>query len=105
MLTRLVYFDEIEGNSGKTNREKQRLSVSVSEVIRFLNRDQTGAPIQLVSGCDLRSSEMLRSLSWHLVADVSGQSIGPIFKGQVFKTELTGCTATAVTTNLRCVTP
>jgi hypothetical protein len=29
-----------------------------------------------------RSSRMLRSIDWYLVADVSGQPIGLIFKGQ-----------------------
>jgi hypothetical protein len=32
---------------------------------------------------DLRSSGMLRSADWYLLADVLGQSISPIFKGQV----------------------
>jgi hypothetical protein len=31
---------------------------------------------------DLRSSGMLRSIDWYLVTDVSGQPIGPIFRGQ-----------------------
>ena len=45
MLTRLVYFDEIEENRGKTNREKQRLFsfCERTEVICLLNGDQTGA--------------------------------------------------------------
>jgi len=31
---------------------------------------------------DFRSSAMLRSVHWLLFGDVSGQSIGPIFRGQ-----------------------
>ena len=30
----------------------------------------------------LRSSRILRSVEWQLLTDVSGQHIGPIFKGQ-----------------------
>jgi len=34
---------------------------------------------------DLRSSAILRSLQWQLFTDVSGQAIGPTFKGQELK--------------------
>jgi hypothetical protein len=40
--------------------------------------------IQRLDG--LRSSGMLRSVDWYLVADVSGQLIGPKFKGQAVST-------------------
>jgi hypothetical protein len=30
---------------------------------------------------------MLRSVEWYICTDVSGQPIGPIFKGQEFKEE------------------
>jgi hypothetical protein len=60
---------------------------------------------------DLRSSRMLHSSGdWHLVTDVSGNYIGPIFKGQVrssnwtFKMKTKGCPETSVTTNQRSVT-
>ena len=80
MLTRLVYFDEIEENRGKTNREKQSLSVSVrgrrSFVFLTENKRELGPigpPIQQVSGCDLRSCGRLLSVSWQLAVDVLGQ--------------------------------
>ena len=80
MLTRLVYFDEIEENRGKTNREKQRLSVSVRGRTSFVFLTEIrqelgpiGSPTQLVLGCDLRSCGMPRSASWQLVADVLEQ--------------------------------
>jgi hypothetical protein len=36
---------------------------------------------------DLRSSGILCSVDWYLVTDVSGQIIGPIFKGQAVKVD------------------
>jgi hypothetical protein len=39
--------------------------------------------------CDLRSSAMLRNVDW-LCTDVSGQPIGPIFKGQAVQAILFG---------------
>jgi len=30
----------------------------------------------------MRSFDMLRSLEWYFITDVSGQPIGPIFRGQ-----------------------
>jgi hypothetical protein len=38
--------------------------------------------LPLRCSCGLRSSGMLRCLSWHLVTDVSGQHTGPILKGK-----------------------
>jgi len=35
----------------------------------------------------MRSSEMLRSVDWQFVTDVSGQPIGPIFEGQAVPEE------------------
>ena len=37
---------------------------------------------------DRRSSGMLRSVDWSLLAKVSGQLIGPIFKGQAVQEEV-----------------
>jgi len=34
------------------------------------------------SRCDLQSSGMLRSVCWYFLTDVSGEPIGPMFKGQ-----------------------
>ena len=63
--------------------------------------------------CDLRSPAMLRSVDWLLCTDVSGQPIGPIFKGQAVQALFLeclaledrpiGCPEISVTTNLRCV--
>jgi hypothetical protein len=54
---------------------------------------------------------MLRSVDWQLVADVSGQPIGPIFKGQAFffdflnlKYSAIGYPETSETATLSCVT-
>jgi hypothetical protein len=41
--------------------------------------------------CYLRSSEVLSRVDLHLVTDVSGQPIGPIFKGQAVPEESTLC--------------
>ena len=56
-----------------------------------------------VDGClltDLRYSRILRNMKWRLLNDVSGQRIGPIFKGQEIpktgKTAPTGCPETSV---------
>jgi hypothetical protein len=35
----------------------------------------------------VRSSGILRSVEWHFCSIVSGQPIGPIFKGQAFQEE------------------
>jgi len=42
---------------------------------------------------DLRSSGVLRNVIWELVAEVSGQTSGPIFKGQSIQEEILGWTA------------
>jgi hypothetical protein len=50
---------------------------------------------------------MLHSVDRKLATDVSGQPIGPIFKGQaawLLKMGPIGCPETSINTNLRCVT-
>jgi hypothetical protein len=39
---------------------------------------------------DLNSSVMLRSVSWQLASDVSGQPVGPIFMGQAVQFHFVG---------------
>jgi hypothetical protein len=40
--------------------------------------------LPLLSRCELRLSRLLRSEKWEFITDVSGQQIGPIFRGQEF---------------------
>jgi len=58
---------------------------------------------------------MLRSVEWRLFTEVAGQTVGPVFKGQVvqedsswialpLKTLPIGCRETSETSNMRCVT-
>ena len=53
---------------------------------------------------DLCCSGILHSVEWSSVTDVSGQSVGPIFKGQAIQEEFLKCEGVQEEFLLRCLT-
>ena len=52
---------------------------------------------------DFHSFEMLVSVCWSLITNVSGQPVGPIFKGQIVQEKCQGQLGTQVCTNIHWV--
>jgi len=68
--------EKYQEEKASDNRHPYCIIIIMIMIIIIINFRNTG------SKRDLRSSVTLRSHDWQLVTDVSGQLIGPIFKGQ-----------------------